>query len=219
MQSWPLVEASGLGGGLGWFPIRSRLMLLCVTVSVVLAVVWFDGVEMVKLVELGRVWMVTVAVAVREVVPLAVAAVVSVNDVAPDTAVATLSGDGIPVPVIDAPLGSQTGEAVVTVVLPLVVVAVKVLVPAPTPVTLMFKVRSDEEGVVMVALPAVVLAVMVEERPVVAIHGLRVVPVPPSWQKTQKVRLVEALYWLEPRFGFACAAPLKLTLLVSPSWL
>src|SRR6266850_637776 len=64
-----------------------------------------------------------------------------------------------------------TGEAVVTVVLPLVVLAVNVLVVEvvlgiPVPVTVMPSVRVLVEPVVTVVLPLVVFAVIVEDAPV-----------------------------------------------------
>ena len=108
-------------------------MLIWVTLKVVPVVVAFAAVEMVRDVALGMVLIVTVsgvifvAVNVTPVV-VAVAAVFNVKLVALLTDVATVSLAGIPVPEIIVPADNDTGEDVVTVVLPLVMLAVRVVV-------------------------------------------------------------------------------------------
>jgi hypothetical protein len=152
------------------------LMPAWVTDRVVPVVVALAAVETVKDVALGMVLIVTVSefvfVAVN-VTPeaVAVAAIFNVKLVALLTDVATVSLGGIPGPEIAVPEDSDTGEAVVTVVLPLVVLAVNVLVVEvvlgiPVPVTVMPSVRVLVEPVVTVVLPLVVFAVMVEDAPV-----------------------------------------------------
>src|SRR5262244_3507815 len=97
---------------------------------------------------------------------------VSVKLVALVTEVATVSFGGMPGPEITVPAESDLGVAVVTVVLPAAVLAVKVVVPL------------------------VVFAMIVDDKPVLLIQGLLEL-----WQCTQKVALVEALYWVVPRLG------------------
>ena len=153
-------------------------------------------------------------------VAVAVAAACKVKLVAFLTDVATVSFAGMPAPEITVLAESETGAAVVTVVLPLVVFAVKVVVVVvelgiPVPVTVIPRVRALVEVVVTVVLPLVVLAVIVEERPVLLIQGL-----PVLWQATQKVGLVERLYWVVPRLGGGVTAtPLMVTFDCRPSWL
>src|SRR5256886_4727207 len=180
---------------------------------------------MTKAVELGMDVIVTVTevvLAAVKVTPVAVAvaAAVNVKLVALLTDVATVSFAGMPGPEITVPAVSDTGEAVVTVVLPLAVLAVEVVVVVvvlgiPAPLIVIPWVRTAVDAVVTVVLPLVVFAVIVEERPVLLIQGL-----PVLWQCTQKVGLVEALYTLVPRLGCAAVVtPLMVTLDVSPSWL
>ena len=185
----------------------------------------FAAVETTNELLLGMDVMVTVSgllvVAVRVTpVAVAVAAVVSVKVVALVTGAATVSLAGIPGPEITVPAWNDTGEPVVTVVLPAVVFAVNVEVLVvvfgiPVPVTVIPTVKALEEVVITVVLPLVVFAVSVEEVPALLIHGLLVL-----WQATQKVGLVEALYWLVPRLGAGeMATPLMVTLDCRPSWL
>jgi hypothetical protein len=152
------------------------LMLIWVTDRVVPVVVALAAVEMVKDVALGMVLIVTVSevvfVAVNVTpVAVAVAAIFNVKLVALLTDVATVSLGGIPVPEIAVPADNDTGEDVVTVVLPLVTLAVKVVVVdvvlgTPVPAMVMPKVRALVEAVVTVVLPLVVFAVIVEDNPV-----------------------------------------------------
>src|SRR5712691_3428852 len=199
-------------------------MLIWVTVKVVPVVVALAAVEIVKDVALGMVWIVTVSglilVAVNVTpVAVAVAAVVNVKLVASLTDIVTVSLAGIPVPEITVPADNDTSEDVVTVVLPLVMLAVKVVVLVvvlgiPVPVMVIPNVKALVEAVVTVLLPLVVFAVIVEDAPLVT-HWLFEV-----WQATQNVGLVEILYWLVPRLSVVGAAtPLMVTLDVSPSWL
>ena len=83
----------------------------------------------------------------------------------------------------------------------------------PAPVMVIAWVRAVVVAAVTVVLPLVVSAMIVEERPVPLTQGL-----PTWWQWTQKVGLVEALYWVVPRLGDA-ATPLMVTLERRPSWL
>ncbi len=182
------------------------LMRIWVTVKVVPVVVALAAVEIVKDVALGMALMVTVSgvvlVAVNITpVAVAVAAVVNVKLVALLTDVATVSLTGIPGPEITVPADNDTGEDVVTVVLPLVVLAVKVVVVTvvlgmPVPVMVIPNVKALVELVVTVVLPFVVFAVIVEDNPVLATQGL-----PVLWQATQNVGLVETLYTLVPKLG------------------
>ena len=208
-----------------WFPIAACLILEWVTVKVVPVTVALAALEMTKAVELVMDLIVTVSgvvlVAVKVTpVAVAVAAAFNIKLVALLTDVATVSFGGMPGPEITVPAESDTGEAVVTVVLPLAVLAVKVVVVVvvlgiPAPLIVIPWVRTAVDAVVTVVLPLVVFAVIVEERPVLLIQGLAVL-----WQCTQKVGFVEALYTLVPRLGVAVGVtPLMVTLDVSPSWL
>ena len=208
-----------------WLPIACWLMLIWVTVKVVPVVVALAAVEIVKDVALGMVLIVTVSglilVAVNVTpVAVAVAAVVNVKLVALLTDVATVSLAGIPVPEITVPADKDTSEDVVTVVLPLVMLAVKVVVVVlvlgiPVPVMVIANVKALVEVVVTVVLPLVVFAVIVDDNPVLLIQGL-----PVLWQATQNVGLVEILYMLVPKLGAGDGATrLMVTLDVSPSWL
>ncbi len=198
-------------------------MLIWVTVKVVPVVVALAAVEIVKDVALGMVLIVTVSglvfVAVNVTpVAVAVAAVVNVKLVALLTDVATVSPGGIPAPEIAVPADNDTSEDVVTVVLPLVMLAVKVVVVVvvlgiPVPVMVIPNVKALVEAVVTVLLPLVVFALMVKDDPVLVTQMLFEL-----WQATQNVGLVEILYWLVPRLGVA-ATPSMVTLDVSPSWL
>jgi len=201
------------------------LILEWVTVKVVPVTVALAALEMTKAVELVMDLIVTVSgvvlVAVKVTpVAVAVAAAFNIKLVALLTDVATVSFGGMPGPEITVPAESDTGEAVVTVVLPLAVLAVKVVVVVvvlgiPAPLIVIPWVRTAVDAVVTVVLPLVVFAVIVEERPVLLIQGL-----PVLWQCTQKVGFVEALYTLVPRLGVAVGVtPLMVTLDVSPSWL
>ena len=193
------------------------------TVNVVPVVVASAALETTKSVELVMDVIVTVSgvvlVAVKVTpVAVAVAAVVSVKLVARLTVAATVSFGGMPGPEITVPAESDTGEAVVTVVLPLAVLAVKVVVVVvvlgiPAPLMVIPWVRAAVDAVVTVVLPLVVLAMIVEERPVLRIQGL-----PVLWQWTQKVGLDKALYWLVPRSGEA-GTPVMVTFESRPSWL
>ena len=69
------------------------------------------------------------------------------------------------------------------------------------------------DAVFTILLPLAVLAMIVEERPVLLTQGL-----PVLWQWTQKVGLVETSYWVFPRSGDA-ETPLIVTLESKPSWL
>ena len=218
VQSSPLVEFS-------WFPILACVILECVTVNVVPVAVALAALEMTMAVELVMDLIVTVSgvvlVAVKVTpVAVAVAAAVNVKLVVPFTDVATVSFGGMPGPEITVPAESDTGEAVVTVVLPLAVLAVKVVIVVvvlgiPAPLMVIPWVRAAVDAVVTVVLPLAVLAMIVEERPVLLIQGL-----PVLWQWTQKVGLVEALYALVPRLGCATGVtPLMVTLDSRPSWL
>jgi len=208
-----------------WFPIPACVILEWVTVNVVPVAVASAALEMTKSVELVMDLIVTVSgvvlVAVKVTpVAVAVAAAVNVKLVALLTDVATVSFGGMPGPEIPVPAESDTGEAVVTVVLPLAVLAVKfvvvvVVLGIPAPLIVIPWVRVAVDAVVTVVLPLVVFAMIVEERPVLLIQGL-----PVLWQCTQKVGLVETLYALVPRLGCAAGVtPLMVTLAVSPSWL
>jgi hypothetical protein len=115
-----------------WFPIVACLALIWVTVKVVPVVVVLAAVEIVSDVALGMAVIVTVSgfmiVAVNVTpVTVAVAAVVNVKLVALLTDVATVSPTGIPVPAIAVPARNDmvAGDTIVTVVLPLVMLAVK----------------------------------------------------------------------------------------------
>lgn len=196
---------------------------MCVTVKVVPVVVVSAGVEMVnevpsvmevRVTVSGLVW---TAVKVTEA-DVAVAATVKVKLVALVTAAATWSLAGMPGPEITVPLKSVTGVAVVTVLLPAAVFArnvevVVVVLGIPVPLTVIPRVKAAVDAVVTMRLPLVVLAEMVVDSPVLEIQGL-----PLLWQVTQKVGLVDALYWVSPRFG-AAATPLMVTFEVRPSWL
>jgi hypothetical protein len=206
---------------LPWFPIVACEMPLCVTVNVVPDVVALAAFEIVTVVVLGIAVMVTVSelviVAVRVSVAVAVAAAVKVKLVALVTVAATVSPAGIPAPEMGVPAFQDTGAVVVTVVLPLVMEAVKVLcvvvvLGMPVPLMVIPCVNASVEAVVTVVLPLVVLAEMVEDAPRLT-QGLF-----DEWQATQKVGLADASYWLVPRLGVP-ATPLTLTLRVSPSWL
>ena len=207
-----------------WLPIDTCLIDIWVTVKVVPVSVAFAGLETTKELLLGMDVIVTVSelvvVAVNVSVVLVVAGAVNVKVVALLTDVATVSLAGMPVPEITVPARNETGVAVVTVVLPLVMVAVKVEVVVvvlgiPVPVTVMPMVKALVEVVSTVVLPLVVFAVMVEDAPDRLIQGLFEL-----WQATQKVGLVETLYWLVPRLGAGdTATPLMVTLESSPSWL
>ena len=208
-----------------WFPIAACLILEWVTVKVVPVTVALAALEMTKAVELVMDLIVTVSgvvlVAVKVTpVAVAVAAAFNIKLVALLMDVATVSFGGMPGPEITVPAESDTGEAVVTVVLPLAVLAVKVVVVVvvlgiPAPLIVIPWVRAAVDAVVTVVLPLVVFAMIVEERPVWLIQGL-----PVLWQCTQKVGFVEALYTLVPRLGVAVGVtPLMVTLDVSPSWL
>jgi hypothetical protein len=165
---------------------------------VVPLIVALAAVEMVNEVALGMVLMVTfsglVLVAVKVTpVAVAVAAVLKVKLVALLTDVATVSFAGMPVPEMSVPADRDTGEDVVTVVLPLVMEAVKVVVVEvvlgmPVPEMVIPKVRALVEAVVTVVLPLVVFALNVEVSPVLVTQGL-----PVLWQATQNVGLVVAL--------------------------
>ena len=184
-------------------------------------VVALAAVEVVKDVALVIAVIVTVSgfmiVAVNVSVAETIGAVVNVKLVVLIT-VATVSPAGISAPEIGVPGRNDTGEAVVTVVLPLVIVAVKVGVVVvvfgiPLPLMVIPCVKALVEAVVTVVLLMVVFAVMVEDDPVLVTQMLFEL-----WQATQKVGLVEILYWLVPRLGVA-ATPSMVTLDVSPSWL
>lgn len=196
---------------------------MCVTVKVVPVSVAFAGLETTKVLAVGMDLIVTVSgllvVAVNGSVVLAVAAAVNVKEVALVTEVATVSLAGTPTPEITVPARNETGEAVVTVVLPVVMVPVKLVVVVvafgiPVPVTVIPRVKALAEGVDTVVLPLVVSAVMVEDVDLL-IQGLFEL-----WQATQNVGLVETLYWLVPRLGAGdTATPLMVTLDCNPSWL
>jgi hypothetical protein len=199
-------------------------MLIWVTDKVVPVVVALAAVEMVKDVALGMVLMVTVSgivlVAVNVTVAVAVAASVNVKLVALLTDVATVSLAGIPVPEIIVPADNEidTGETIVTMGLPLVMLAVKVVVVVvvfgiPLPLMVIPVVKALVEAVLTVVLLMVVSAVMVEVVPVLVTQMLFEL-----WQATQNVGLVELLYWVDPRLGDT-ATPSRVTLDVSPSWL
>ncbi len=218
MQSWPFVEPL-------WLPMAACRMPRCVTDRVVPAIVALAALEIVNEVALAMLLIVTVSgldlVAVNVTpVAVAVAAAVKVKLVALLTEAATLSFAGIPGPEMTVPADSEMGADVVTVVLPLVVEAVKVVVVVvllgmPVPLIVIPTVSALVEAVVTVVLPLVVFALIVEDKPVLLIHGL-----PVLWQWTQNVGLVEALYALVPRLGVVDGAtPLMVTLDVRPSWL
>ncbi len=193
------------------------------TINVVPVAVASAALEMTKAVALVMDRIVTASGVVRVAVnvtpvAVAVAGAVNVKLVALLTDAATVSFGGMPGPVITVPAESDTGEAVVTVMLPLAVLAMKVVVVVvvlgiPTPLMIIPWVRAAVDAVVTVVLPLVVFAMIVEERPVWLIQGL-----PVLWQWTQKVGLDEASYWAVPRFGDA-GAPLMVTLESRPSWL
>src|SRR5215475_4936151 len=108
---------------------------------------------------------------------VAIAAAFKVKLVALLTEVATVSLAGMPRPEIAVPDDNETGVAVVTVVLPAVVLAVNVVVVdvefgIPVPATVMPTVRAAVEAVVTVVLPLVVLALIVDDNPVLLIQGL-----------------------------------------------
>lgn len=162
----------------------------------------------------GRVW---TAVKVTEA-DVAVAAIVKVKLVALLIDAATWSLAGMPGPEITVPWENVTGVVVVTVVLPAAVFARKVVVVVvvlgiPVPLIVIPWVKAAVEVVVTTRLPLVVLAEMVVDNPVLEIQGLLLL-----WQVTQKVGLVDASYWVFPRFGVA-ATPLMVTFDVRPSWL
>ena len=158
-----------------WFPMDACVMLICVTVRVVPVVVALAAEEIVKVVALGTPVMVTVSefvlVAVKVTpVAVAVAAVVNVKLVALVTDAATVSLAGIPGPEMAVPLENDTGEAVVTVVLPAVVLATKFVVVVvefgmPVPVMVIPVVKALLEAVVTVLLPLMVFAEIVEDNP------------------------------------------------------
>src|SRR6266478_4983978 len=158
------------------------MILIWVTVRVVPAVVALAAVETVKDVAPGMDLMVTVSgmvlVAVNVTpVAVAVAGIVNVKLVALLTDAATVSLAGIPGPEISVPADNVTGVDVVTVVLPLVVLAVNVVfvvvvLGMPEPLTVIPNVRALVEVVVTVVLPLVVSAVIVEDNPVRLTHRL-----------------------------------------------
>ncbi len=184
------------------------------------------AVEIVKDVALGMAVIVTVSgfmiVAVNVSVAVAVAGIVNVKLVALLTDVRTASPGGIPLPLSEIAVPARNdmvvGETIVTMALPFVMLAVKVIVVVvvfgiPVPLMVIPCVKSLVEAVVTVVLPLVVSAVIVEDNPVLATQMLFEL-----WQATQNVGLVVRLYWLVPRFGVA-ATPSIITLDVSPSWL
>src|SRR5262244_2946532 len=90
---------------------------------------------------------------------------VSVKLVALLTEVATVSFGGMPGPEITVPAESDLGVAVVTVVLPAAVLAVKVVVVVvvlgmPDPLMIIPWVKAAVDAVVTVVLPLVVLAMI-----------------------------------------------------------
>ena len=159
-------------------------------------IVALAAVETVKDVALGMPLMVTVSgfvlVAVNVTpVAVAVAAVFNVKLVALFTDVATVSLAGIPVPEITVPADNDMGVDVVTVVLPAVMLAVKVVVVVvvlgiPVPVMVIPNVKALVEAVVTVLLPLVVFPIIVEDNPVLLTQGL-----PVLWQATQNVGLAK----------------------------
>src|SRR5205823_14789821 len=101
----------------------------------------------------------------------------------------TVSSAGIPGPEMTVPADNDIGEAVVTVVLPLVVLATKVLVVVvvvgiSVPAMVIPNVSALVEAVVTVVLPLVVSAVIVEDNP-----G-RTEGLPELWHATQNVGFV-----------------------------
>jgi hypothetical protein len=117
-----------------WLPIVAWLMFLWVTFKMVpVGYVALAAVEMINDVALVMAVIVTVSgfmiVAVNISVAVTVAAAVNVKLVALLTDVRTVSPAGIPVPEIAVPARNDmvAGETIVTVALPLVMLAVKVV--------------------------------------------------------------------------------------------
>jgi len=203
------------------------LMLIWVTFKVVpVGYVTLAAVEIINDVALVMAVIVTVSgfmiIAVNVSVAVAVAGVVNVKLVALLTDVRTVSPAGIPIPEIAVPARNDmvAGETIVTMALPLVMLAVKVIVVVvvfgiPLPLMVIPWVKALVEAVVTIVLPLVVFAIIVEDNPVLLTQGL-----PVLWQATQNVGLVEILYMLVPRLGAGDrVTPLMVTLDVSPSWL
>ena len=189
MQSWPFTEPP-------WFPIVACLMLIWVTFNVVPVVVALAAVETIKDVASVMAVMVTVSgfmiVAVNVSVAVAVAAIVNVKLVALLTDVRTVSPAGISAPEIAVPARNDmvAGETIVTMALPLVTLAVKIIVVVvvfgiPLPLTIIPCVKALVEAVFTVVLPLVVFAVIVEDTPLLT-QGLFEL-----WQATQNVGLAE----------------------------
>src|SRR5712692_10529452 len=163
-------------------------MLLWVTVKVVpVGYVALAAVEIVN-VPLGIAGMaviVTVSgfmiVAVNVSVAVAVAGIVNVKLVALLKDVRTASPGGIPLPLSEIAVPARNdmvvGETIVTMALPFVMLAVKVIVVVvvfgiPVPLMVIPCVKSLVEAVVTVVLPLVVSAVIVEDNPVLATQML-----------------------------------------------
>jgi len=173
-------------------------MFLWVTFKVVpVGYVALAAVEIVKVFASVMAVIVTVSgfmiVAVNISVAVTVAAAVNVKLVALLTDARTVSPAGIPLPEIAVPARNDmvAGETIVTVALPLVMLAVKVSVVVvvfgiPLPLMVIPWVKALVEAVVTVVLPLVVFAIIVEDNPVLLTQGLRVL-----WQATQNVGLAK----------------------------
>jgi len=171
-------------------------MLIWVTFKVVPIVVALAAVEMIKDVAPVMAVIVTVSgfmiVAVNVSVAVAVAGVVNVKLVALLTDARTVSPAGIPVPEIAVPARNDmvVGETIVTMALPLVMLAVKVIVVVvvfgiPVPLMVIPCVRALVDAVVTVVLPLFVVAVIIEDTPLLT-QGLFEL-----WQATQNVGLAK----------------------------
>src|SRR5882762_4377137 len=124
------------------------------------------------------------------------AAVETINDVALVallTDVRTVSPAGIPIPEIAVPARNDmvAGETIVTMALPLVMLAVKVIVVVvvfgiPLPLMVIPWVKALVEPLATIVLPLVVFAIIVEDNPVLLTQGL-----PVLWQATQNVGLAK----------------------------
>jgi len=174
------------------------LMLIWVTFKVVpVGYVTLAAVEIINDVALVMAVIVTVSgfmiIAVNVSVAVAVAGVVNVKLVALLTDVRTVSPAGIPIPEMAVPARNDmvAGETIVTMALPLVMLAVKVIVVVvvfgiPLPLMVIPWVKALVEAVVTIVLPLVVFAIIVEDNPVLLTQGL-----PVLWQATQNVGLAK----------------------------
>jgi hypothetical protein len=159
-------------------------MFLWVTFTAVPAgYVALAAVEIIKDVVLVMVVIVTVngfmIVAVNISVAVTVAAVVNVKLVALLTDVRTVSPAGILIPEIAVPARNDmvAGDTIVTMALPLVMLAVNVIVVVvvfgiPVPLMVIPWVKALVEAVVTIVLPLFVFAVIVEDTPLLT-QGLR----------------------------------------------